>query len=65
MQLLVQIKNLRVVRGFQGQRVVLMELSSKELNGKVGMCGAFNEKHGRYAVTLVVPTYRRWKTSRP
>ena len=51
-ELLVQIKNLRAVRGFQDQRVVLVDLSSKEMNGKEGVCGAFDEKRGRYPVTL-------------
>ena len=50
--LLIQPKNLRSVRGLQDQRVVLVGLSREELNGKQGLCGAFDEARGRYAVTL-------------
>ena len=35
-----------------GKMVQLHSLSSAELNGRVGECGAFNEAKGRYAVLL-------------
>ena len=51
-ELLVQIKNLRAVRGLEGQRVVLVGLSREELNGREGVCGMLDEVRGRYAVRL-------------
>jgi hypothetical protein len=51
-ELLVQIKNLRAVRGLEGQRVVLVGLSREELNGREGVCGMLDDVRGRYAVRL-------------
>jgi len=49
---LIALKNIRVHRGLKGQRVVLKGLSKEELNGRRGVCGAFQEEKGRWAVTL-------------
>eukprot|EP00802_Teleaulax_amphioxeia_P007226 Tamp_07232.p1 GENE.Tamp_07232~~Tamp_07232.p1 ORF type:complete len:566 (-),score=139.09 Tamp_07232:562-2259(-) len=49
---LIALKNIRVHRGLEGQRVVLKGLSKEQLNGRRGVCGAFQEEKGRWAVTL-------------
>jgi hypothetical protein len=50
--LLISFKNLKPLRGLEGQRVVLHGLSKQDLNGQEATCGAFAEDRGRYAVTL-------------
>ena len=50
--LLIALKNIRALRGLEGQRVALKGLSKEELNGRQGVCGAFHEERGRWAITL-------------
>jgi hypothetical protein len=51
--MLIRPRNLRVKKtSLQGQRVVLRNLSSAEMNGRQGVAGAFHEARGRWAVTL-------------
>ena len=51
-QMLIALKNLRVNRGLEGQRVALKGLSKQDLNGRQGLVGIFHEERGRWLVTL-------------